>query len=146
MQFFQSLITHYCVPLRLVIWPTVRGMYSKAEGVISLELCRWAGEFTVAHSQDYISNSEIPAGSFQLRKNWLCWILILFCSRCCPWRQSPSANTDSSSCIPHSNCALLSDEGRQWHFLESTLGGELFWIVCVSQFFLFLSKRKSTLC
>ena len=65
-QLSQSLITHHCVLLRLVIQPTVRGMYSKAEGIISLELCRWVGEFTVASIQECISDSKIPAGSFQL--------------------------------------------------------------------------------
>ena len=40
----------------------------KAEGISSLELCRWAGGFTGTGIQEGISDSRVPAGSFQLPK------------------------------------------------------------------------------
>ena len=132
--FSQSLITHHCVPLRLVIWPTVRGMYSKAEGIISLELCRWVGEFTVAASK----NVSVTAGFLQVHfscqrndsaEHWFCSAL----GAALEGSHHQQTHADSSSRIPYSNCASLSNKGRQLHFLESTLGRELFSTVCVSQ-------------
>lgn len=64
-QLSQSLITHHCVPLRLDIPPTVRGMSSKAEGIISLALCMGVGKFAAPGIQEWISDGRIPAGSFQ---------------------------------------------------------------------------------
>lgn len=64
-QLSQSLITHQCVPLRLDIPPTVRGMSSKAEGIISLALCMGVGKFAAPGIQEWISDGRIPAGSFQ---------------------------------------------------------------------------------
>lgn len=50
-QLFQFLMTHGCDTSMLVIQPTVKGLYSKAEGTIYLECaCRWVSQLRASES------------------------------------------------------------------------------------------------
>lgn len=117
-QLSQSLITHRLLLQGFLSDPLWGWCIPKLRKLFPLSVFRWVGEFTVAGIQECISDSKIPAGSFQLPKKWVCWILILFCFRCCPWRQSPSTNThvNSYSCSLHSNSTLLLDRSGSYIF------------------------------